>query len=98
MFTENEMKLDRFDAVDYLQTEEDIQDYLEAAAQEGDDAHLLRALNTAARARGIAAMSKQIGVNRTSLYKSLDGSVQPTFSTISKALDFLGFRLSIVRK
>lgn len=98
MFTEKELKTSRFDAVDYLKTDEDIRAYLEAAAEDGDMDFLIKALNTAARAKGISDMAKQIGVNRTSLYKSLDGSVKPSVDTVSKALGFFGLKFCVVPK
>lgn len=98
MFTEEELKVSRFDAADYLKTEEDIQAYLEAAAEDGDMDYLLKALNNVARARGMSEMAKEIGVNRASLYKSLDGSVKPGLHTIAKALQCFGLKFSVVRK
>jgi len=41
----------RFDAPGYLQTDEDIAAYLDAAAAEGDAATMAMALGTVARAR-----------------------------------------------
>ena len=98
MFTEEELKVSRFDAADYLKTEEDIQAYLEAAAEDGDMDYLLKALNNVARARGMSEMAKEIGVNRASLYKSLDGSVKQGLHTIAKALQCFGLKFSVVRK
>ncbi len=48
-------KLETFpwDAADYLQTDEDIVAYLEAALEESDAAHVARALVTIAHARGV---------------------------------------------
>lgn len=46
-------KFSRYDTADYLQTEEDITAYLEAAAEDGDPALIAAALGDAARARNM---------------------------------------------
>ncbi len=96
--TKEDLKTSRFDVVNYLETEDEIQAYLEAAAEDGDVDELLEAINIAAKARGIAELAKKMGVNRTSLYKSLNGSVKPSFETVSKALACFGLRFSISKK
>ena len=40
-------------------------------------------------------LAKKMGVTREGLYKSLNGSTKPRFETICKALNALGFQLSI---
>lgn len=53
-----EVKFSRYDTVDYLQTEEDIVEYLEAAAEDGDLALIAAALDDIARARNISQPAK----------------------------------------
>lgn len=85
-----------YDVIDFLENQQDIAGYLIAAAAENDPAVLIAAINDAARAFGINKMAKQIGVNRESLYKSLNGSVMPRFDTICKALNALGLQISVI--
>ena len=91
-------KITRFDIVDYLKTEEDITLYLEEAMQDNNPNILIAALGDIARARSINKISKDIGVNRVSLYKSLSGKTKVSFETIYKLIDNLGFRMQIVPK
>jgi probable addiction module antidote protein len=91
-------KTTKFDVVDYLKTEGDIAGYLSAILEEGDPDLLVRAIGDIARARSINKISKSIGVNRESLYKSLSGSVKVNFDTIYKVIDSLGFKISILPK
>ena len=101
MLTEEQKKklgVTRWNILDYLQTEEDISGYLDAALEEGDVAYFLKALGDAAKARGINEMAKKMGVNRESLYKSFAENKKPYFETVSKALDALGLEFHISRK
>ena len=56
----------------------------------------MHALNIAARAKGISQIAKQVGVTRNSLYKSLSENGNPRFETISKIVEALGCRLTII--
>ncbi|HFC8542393.1 MULTISPECIES: addiction module antidote protein [Neisseria] len=91
-----------FDPARYLQDEEDIALFLEAAAEEAIDANdnniLLQAINTAAKARGIMQVAKDAGVSRESLYKSLAPNAKPRFDTITKVLHALGVQMTFTAK
>ena len=47
---------------------------------------------------GIGKLSKETGLNRQNLYKSLSGKVRPDFPTLLKIINFAGFDLSIKKK
>ncbi len=51
-------KFSRYDAADYLETEEDICLYLEACQEEGDPALVAAALGDIARARNMTQLAK----------------------------------------
>lgn len=85
-----------WDSSRYLETEEDIIAYLDAAAEEGDPRLLQEALGNVARARGMAQVAREAGVSRESLYKSLSASGNPSFQTISRIAAALGARLTFV--
>lgn len=82
-----------FDAVEYLDSEASIQAFIGDALESGDPAILQHALNTAARARGIARIAEESGLGRESLYKALRPDAKPQFGTVVKVLGALGVKL-----
>ncbi|WGL95850.1 addiction module antidote protein [Arsenophonus nasoniae] len=86
-------KPELFDVVDYLDNEEDIQAYLNAALDEDDENYFLVALGNVARARNISHLSKETGMSREGIYKALSGAGNPSFKTISKISKALGLKL-----
>lgn len=88
----------RFDAAQYLNTEEDRLAYLQAVIEENDPQALIQALSTLARAKGMANIASKAGVTRESLYKSLSYNSKPRFETIVKVIDALGYQLNIESK
>ena len=89
--TSNKIKITDFDATEYLETEESIGEFLQAAWEMNDPEVFLSALSTAAKARGITQLAKEVGVGRESLYKSLAPGGNPSFKTIMKVTHALGF-------
>ncbi|MCQ4348028.1 putative addiction module antidote protein [Pseudomonas sp. A-1] len=85
----------RWDSAEYLKTEEDMANYLDACMEEaGDDpAFIAKALGTIARARGMTQVARDAGVSRESLYRALSGEGNPEFGTILKVVKALGLRL-----
>lgn len=66
-----EVTFSRYDAADYLRTEEDIQAYLEAALEEGDASMVAVALGNIARSRNISQLARDSGISaRTFMYKA----------------------------
>ena len=84
-----------WDASEYLQTEQDIIDYLDAAAETGDPTLMQAAIGDVAKARGMGQIAEAAGVGRESLYKSLSKDGNPSFQTIAKVVQALGGRLTI---
>jgi probable addiction module antidote protein len=85
-----------FDPAEYLKDDKDIKFFLQDAAN-GTPEEFVHALNTAARAKGMAEVTKKAGVTRASLYKSLAaGGGRPRFDTISKVATALGCKLAVV--
>lgn len=89
------MQIRPFDAAIYLETEEEIREFLTQATASGDAKHLLHCLGVAAHAKGMTEVAKQAGVTRASLYKSLDENASPKFDIIVKVLDVFGCKLSV---
>ena len=84
-----------WDASDYLKTDQDIIDYLDAAAETGDPTLMQAAIGDVAKARGMGQIAEAAGVGRESLYKSLSKDGNPSFQTIAKVIQALGGRLTI---
>jgi probable addiction module antidote protein len=85
-----------FDIAEYLETDEDIGEFLAEVLATGTTSDFIHALNTAARAKGMTEVARQVGVTRASLYKSLSEDGNPRFETISKIVEALGGRLAVV--
>ena len=82
-----------WDATDYLETEEDIVAYLEAAFEDGDPRLVAAALGDVARANGMTKVAREAGLGRASLYKALSADGNPEFATVLKVMRALGLRL-----
>ena len=85
--------LPEFDAVEYLDNEKAIAEYLTAMIEVGDPALLAAALGDIARARGMGEIAKASGLTREALYKALRPNAQPRFDTVSRVCAALGVRL-----
>jgi probable addiction module antidote protein len=87
----------RWDSAEHLETQEDIQLYLEACLEEaGDDPTLIiHALGVIARAKNMSQLSRETGLSREGLYKALSPEGNPTFSTVAKVAKALGFKLTV---
>lgn len=82
-----------FDVADYLQTDEDIVEYLNQVLSEGDTDELVRAIGYVAKARGMSQIAKDSGLGRVSLYKSFASGAQPRFETVIKVMRAVGLDL-----
>ena len=85
----------RWDSAEYLKTDHDMVDYLDAClAEAGDDAaYVAHALGVVARAKGMTQLARDTGLGRESLYKALSGDGNPSFATILKVMHALGVKL-----
>jgi probable addiction module antidote protein len=92
------MELYDWDMADNINTREDVIAYLEAALEENNTETLFDVIGAIARSKGMASIAKDLNVNRQSLYKSLSPEGNPSFSTVAKVLDNLGFQLSVKQK
>lgn len=87
-------KTARFDAADYLNTEERQAAYIATALETGDADFVRDALGLVARARGMSEIAKKAGLNRESLYKALGEAGNPEFGTVMRIVRALGLTLS----
>src|ERR1700730_4223923 len=87
-------KTTRFDAADYLDTEERQVAYIAEELESGDADFVRDALGLVARARGMGGIAKKAGLNRESLYKALGETGNAEFSTLMRIVRALGLTLS----
>ena len=83
-----------FDAVDYLDDEQTIAEYLTAALEDPNPDVFLTAVRDVARARGMTQLAKDSGLGRESLYKALSPGAKPRYDTVLKLVHALGIKLS----
>jgi probable addiction module antidote protein len=86
----------RFDAAEYLETEEDIAAYLDECAQDGDAGTIALALGAIARARNVSKLAREAGMTRTGLYKALSPGGNPSLDTVARVAKAMGFRLALM--
>jgi len=87
-------KTTRFDAAEYLDSEERQVAHITTALETGDADFVRDALGVVARARGMGEVAKNAGLNRESLYKALGEAGNPEFATVMRIVRALGLTLS----
>ena len=87
-----------WDLADEIETKEDVVGILDAALEENDMEFLFKVIGDIARSKGMAQIARELNLNRENLYRSLSQNGNPSFSTIAKILNNLGFQLSIKQK
>ncbi len=84
-----------YDVTEYLETEEDMAAYLNAALEDGDPAVLSAALGDIARAKGMTQLARETGISRDGLYKALSPTGNPSFATVQKVINALGMKVEV---
>ena len=92
------MELHDWDMADDIETKEDAYFYFEEALKENNLETLYEVIGAIARSKGMAGIAKELGLNRESLYVSLSKDGNPSFSTVIKVLDVLGYQMRILPK
>ena len=95
---EKKTKTRPWDPARYLENDEDIATYLEAALEEEAPAVLAAALGDVARARGMTEIARETGLGRESLYKALSPEGNPDFGTVQKVVRSLGLELHVTAR
>ncbi|MEJ1297847.1 MAG: putative addiction module antidote protein [Candidatus Sedimenticola sp. (ex Thyasira tokunagai)] len=92
----NSAKTASYDPKDYLKTQEDRVEYLNAALEDGDERVLLMALRNVVKSmEGMTQLSRQTGLSRESLYRALSDNGNPRVSSFFSILHAIGMDLSI---
>jgi len=89
-------KLAKFDAAEYLDSEEVIAENLNAALEDEDPNVFLTAIGDIAKARGMTELAKDAGLGRESLYKALTLGAKPRYDTVLRVIRALGVELHTV--
>ena len=82
-----------FDMVSELDSEEVIAEYLRQVFADGDSDEIICALGYVARARGMAQLAKDSGLERENLYDALKPGAKPRFDTVLRVCRALGVSL-----
>ena len=92
------LKTTPWDSADYLKTEADRTAYLQACLEEAphDPAFIAHALGVVARARNMSQLARDTGLTREGLYKALSDDGNPSFGTVLKVVNALGYRFALV--
>ena len=92
------IELVAFDPTNYLETEEDILYYLEAAMEGNDPKHIASALGEVARSKGMTEVANKAGLGRQALYSALSENGNPTLETLTAVLSALGLELTVQKR
>jgi probable addiction module antidote protein len=87
-----------WDPAEFIETKEDVIANLSVALEDGDIEYVLKIMGDIARSDGMSQIARELGVTREGLYKSLAPAGNPSFETVLKLLDILGFRLRVEQK
>lgn len=87
----------KWDAAEFLTSDEAIAAYLEAAFEDGDPKMIAVALGDIAKAKGMSAIAREAGVTREALYKSLSDRGDPKLSTLIGVMKALGLRFTVIK-
>ncbi|GHV77323.1 transcriptional regulator [Spirochaetia bacterium] len=87
-----------WDPAEFIDTKEDVIAHLSVALEDNDMEYLLKIMGDIARSEGMTQIARERGVTREVLYKSLAPDGNPSFATVLKLLDILGFQLNIQHK
>jgi probable addiction module antidote protein len=82
-----------FDAADYLDDDNVISEYLNAALEDSNPDVFLQAIADVAKARGMTKLATDTGLGRESLYKALAPGAKPRYDTVIKLIRALGVDL-----
>ncbi len=87
----------KFDAADYIKSEEDVRGLLRAAMDEdpGDGAVIRAVLKHLAGTQNMSALARDTGLNRGNLYEAMSEDGNPTLATLLKVTNALGLRLRL---
>jgi len=96
--TEKKVTFAVYDPAELITTKGRVIAFLEGALEENDPEYLFETIGHIARSKGMAQIAKELKLNREGLYTALSPQGNPSFITIARVLDNLGFQLSVKQK
>ena len=93
-----QVKISLWDSCEFLESQQDIDAYLEIAFETGDPKQITKALGNVARAQGMKETANKTGLAREHLYTSFSENGNPTLHTLTTVMDSLGYQLAVVPK
>jgi probable addiction module antidote protein len=95
---EEKITFAKWDMADYIENPEDVIKTLELALEENAPDFLFSVIGDIARSKGITQLAQDLNLDRTGLYKAFSEGGNPSFITVVKVLDNMGFRLKMEKK
>lgn len=92
------LKTRPFDPAEFLRSEDDIVEYLNAWLEDGTPQEIAHALGDVARSRGMTEIARSTGLGRPALYTALSENGNPTLETLTAVLGALGLELSVKKR
>jgi probable addiction module antidote protein len=96
--TKEKITFKKWDPAEHINTKEDVIAFLETALEENDNELLFDTIGYIARSKGMVHIAKELKLNRDGLYTALSAQGNPSFITIVRVLDNLGYQLSVKQK
>jgi len=84
------IKLSKFDIVEFLDTKEAIKEYLSQVFEDGNINEIIKALHSVEKAKKIYNIKDEIN-----LYRDLENNIKSKFENIMNSLNSLGLKTSI---
>tara|TARA_R110001606_G_scaffold390602_1_gene557712 strand:+ start:72 stop:356 length:285 start_codon:yes stop_codon:yes gene_type:complete len=88
------LKTSDFNPFDYIETQEEVQAFLQECLADDDPNSFIEALGLLVKKHGVTDIALASGLNRESLYKTISGKTKPRFDTIFKIMQALNFRFT----
>jgi probable addiction module antidote protein len=95
---EKKVLFSKWNPSEIITTKERVIAFLEEALEENDPDFLLETIGHIARSKGMAQIARELNLNREGLYTSLSPQGNPSFITITRVLDNLGYQLFVKQK
>lgn len=83
-----------YDPALFIKTHEDMVNYLNDAYMDDDPKVFLIALGDVAKIKGISELAQKTGLNTESLYKTLSGETQASWSSVQRIMKSLNINLN----
>lgn len=89
------VKTKEFNPFEFMESQAEIDAFLLECYEDDDPNTFVTALGHLAKHHGMTEVAKAAGLSRESLYKAVNGKVQPKWDTVHRLMRVLGVRLTI---